>query len=109
MWIISPKALKLFAEAHPEAKRPLDAWRKAAEAAEWGGWGDLKRTFRSADRVGSCVVFDVGGNKYRLIGRVFFASHKLYVLKVMTHAEYDRAKWTSECRCHGPQPKRDDA
>ena len=113
MWIISPKALTRFAQAHPEAKKALDNWRALAERARWANWADLKQTFGSADRVGGCVVFDVGNNQYRLIGRVFFGNHKLYILKVMTRAEYDRkdpgnkrrSRWETECRCHEPQPK----
>lgn len=115
MWIISPKRLDEFARAHPGSKKALDTWRKIADQAKWENWSDLARTFGAADRVGNCVVFDVGGNKYRLIGRVFFGSHKLYILKVMTHAEYDRkdprnkrrSLWETECRCHEPRPERE--
>jgi len=52
-----------------------------------------RTTFPSADLGGNCTVFNVAGNYYRLIARVFFRSHKVYVLRVMTHAEYDREDW----------------
>jgi len=58
----------------------------------------------SADQVGNCEVFDVGSNRYRLIGRVLYP-HKLSVLRVMDHEEYDRAPWASQCGCHSPPPK----
>jgi hypothetical protein len=59
----------------------------------------------SADRVGNCVVFDVGNNRYRLIGRVFYP-YKLYVLRVMDHQEYSRNAWAKQCGCHNPPPTR---
>ncbi|MFM7843934.1 MAG: type II toxin-antitoxin system HigB family toxin [Planctomycetota bacterium] len=62
--------------------------------------------FASASTVGSCVVFNIGGNKYRLITRILFPSQKVFVLKVMTHEEYDEDKWKKQCGCYVPPPKR---
>jgi mRNA interferase HigB len=55
------------------AERFLSAWRKIAEHAEWSNFSSFKQTFGSADQVGNCVVFDVGNNRFRLIGRVNYA------------------------------------
>ncbi|RLS47787.1 MAG: type II toxin-antitoxin system HigB family toxin [Planctomycetota bacterium] len=77
---------------------------KIASKAEWVNFAGLKQTFGAADQVGNCVVFDVGSNRYRLIGRVLYP-HKLSVLRVMDHEEYDRAPWASQCGCHSPPPK----
>jgi mRNA interferase HigB len=66
-------------------QRDLLTWFKVAESAEWANFGALKQTFRSADKVGNCVVFDVGNNRFQLIGRVFYAAGKLYILGVMDH------------------------
>jgi mRNA interferase HigB len=85
--------------------RALSAWYKIASKAEWANLTGLKRTFGPADQVGNCVVFDIGNNRYRLIGRVFYP-RKLYVLRVMDHEEYDRVPWASQCGCHSPPPKR---
>jgi len=52
------------------------------------------------------VVFDVGNNRYRLIGRVNYARGIVYVLKVMDHAEYDKNRWPDDCGCHKPPPKK---
>ncbi|RLS42084.1 MAG: type II toxin-antitoxin system HigB family toxin [Planctomycetota bacterium] len=82
----------------------LSAWYKIASKAEWANFARLKQTFGSADQVGNGVVFDVGSNRYRLIGRVLYP-HKLSVLRVMDHEEYDRASWASQCGCHSPPPK----
>jgi mRNA interferase HigB len=92
------------AEPIERARRDLTAWRASVRAADWTNWGDLKRTFGSADRVGSCVVFDVGNNRFRLIARVMFHNHCVYVLKVMDHEEYDRNAWIEECNCQGAGP-----
>src|SRR4051794_33024994 len=92
------------------AERDLNAWYKLAKAADWDTWAVLKQTFGSADRVGNCTVFDVGNNRYRLIGRVMYEAKIVYVLSVMDHAEYDKRedgkqKWISDCGCNDPPPK----
>jgi mRNA interferase HigB len=81
------------------------AWYKVAKQAGWENFAQLKQTFGSADWVGNCVVFDVGNNRYRLIGRVNFRKYIIYVLKVMDHKEYDKGSWAEECGCHQPPPK----
>jgi mRNA interferase HigB len=88
------------------AERDLLAWYRAARKADWDNWGSLKQTFGSADQVGNCVVFDVGNNRYRLIGRVNYRRGVIYVLKVMDHAEYDRKAWVDACGCHKPPPQK---
>ncbi|MBI3408666.1 MAG: type II toxin-antitoxin system HigB family toxin [Planctomycetes bacterium] len=50
--------------------------------------------------------FNIGGNKYRLITRPLYASQKVFVLKVMTHVEYDKNKWQEECGCFAPPPRK---
>ena len=54
---------------------------------------ELRKTFASADRVGDKVVFNIGGNKYRLIAAVHFSRGKLYIRDILTHAEYDQGGW----------------
>ena len=108
MHVISRSRLRSFWETwrnRADAERALSAWYKIASKVEWANFAGLKQTFGSADQVGNCVVFDIGNNRYRLIGRVFYP-HKLYVLRVMDHEEYDRVPWASQCGCHSPPPKR---
>lgn len=85
-----------------EAERFLRDWIKGARSVEWKDFADLKQTFGSADKVGDCVVFDAGANRYRLIGRVRFRSRRIYILKIMDHAEYDLDKWKDACGCFEP-------
>ena len=105
MWVVSLKRLREFWGLHPHAEVPLRAWFTQTSAADWRTFSELRSTFPSADLVGTCTVLNLGGNKYRLVARVFYASHKVYVLRVMTHAEYDREDWPKQCECHQPPPK----
>jgi len=66
----------------------------------------LKADFGTASLVGSCVVFNIGGNQYRLATRILYPSQKVFILKVMTHGEYDQDKWKEECGCFQPPPAR---
>jgi mRNA interferase HigB len=72
----------------------------------WHSWADVKAEFGSASLVGNCVVFNIGGNKYRLVTRILSPSQKVFILKCMTHAEYDEDKWKGDCGCYeSPPPK----
>jgi len=107
MWIISKKRLKEFWEqpGREDARGPLEDWHTVVGAAEWQNFGDLRRTYGSADVVGDCVVFNIAGNKYRLVVRLRYRSHKVFILKVMTHAEYDRGRWVEQCGCFTEDPR----
>lgn len=111
MRVIAHKRLREFWESRTAdaaiARRDLDAWYRLASAADWANFGALRRTFASADQVGNCVVFDVGNNRYRLIGRVRYATRIVYVLRVMDHQEYDKGAWPAQCGCHEPPPSRE--
>jgi len=61
--------------------------------SDFGSFADLKRVFRSVDKVGKFTVFDVGGNKYRLIAAIHYNRKKVYIRHVLTHAGYDQDKW----------------
>ena len=67
-----------------------------AKRAEWEKFAEVRKTFNTADLVGRFVVFDIGGNKYRLIAAIHFNRGKLYVRHVLTHAEEDAQKWKKE-------------
>lgn len=91
MRVISRKPLREFSAKHPAAKGPLDAWYAEAVRADWASFADVKARYGSADVVaGNRVVFDIGGNRYRLIAKMAYKSRTLYVRFVGTHAEYDK-------------------
>jgi len=72
----------------------------------WQSWGDVKAEFGSVSLVGNCVVFNSGGDKYRLVTRILYPSQKVFILKVMTHEEYDQDHWKTECGCFAAPTKK---
>lgn len=93
MKLISNKALREFALVHPDADAPLQAWRRLIERGSFQSFGQLRATFASADKVGDRYVFNIGGNKYRLVATIAFVPQVVWVKAVMTHAEYDKGAW----------------
>lgn len=93
MRIISNSALRAFAAQHPQADAPLQGWRRVIENNQFNNWAELKAVFNAVDRVGERVVFDIGGNKYRLIAQIRFEKQILYIKAVLTHKEYDKGAW----------------
>lgn len=92
MRVISNKALVDFSVIHFAAREPLQAWRKIIESRPFVNFSDIKAAFNTADKVGNFYVFDIGGNKYRIVAAIHFDFQKLYVRHVMTHKEYDKWK-----------------
>ncbi len=99
MHVISRKRLRDFARIYPDSKAGLDAWYKTASKTNWDTFADLRLTYPHADLVGRCIVFNVCGNKYRLVVTTRFDLGRMYVRGVMTHSEYDRGRWKEECLC----------
>ncbi|GAB4419602.1 MAG: type II toxin-antitoxin system toxin HigB [Anaerolineales bacterium] len=93
MHIISRKALQLFWEKHPDSQTSLLRWFKIVQKTDFDSFAALRRVFPSADKVEQWIVFNIGGNEYRLIASAHFNRHKVYVRHVLTHAEYDRGDW----------------
>ncbi len=91
MRVISRRPLREFSGKHPPAKSPLDAWYAAVRRADWASFADVKATYGNADVVaGNRVIFNLGGNKYRLIAKIAYRCRIVYVRFVGTHAEYDQ-------------------
>ena len=91
MHIISRKPLREFSEKHPPAKTPLDAWFSEVKRAKWANFADIKKVFGSADGIaGNRVIFDIGGNKYRLVVKVAYKTGIVFVRFIGTHPEYDK-------------------
>ena len=91
MQVIAKRTLRLFWGRHPQAEAPLRAWFAIVNAADWTGPAGVKAQFRSADFVGdNRVIFDIGGNKYRLVAHVAYPFGRVLVKFVGTHAEYDK-------------------
>jgi mRNA interferase HigB len=110
MRVISKARLKQFWEipGHEDSEGPLRAWytHVSNRTVAWQSWVDVKAEFGTASLAGNCVVFNIGGNKYRLITRILYPSQKVFILKVMTHKEYDEGTWKEECGCFSPSPRK---
>ena len=95
MRLISNRALREFAALHPAAHAALQGWRRVIETNRFDNWSALRRTFNSVDKVGDRYVFNIGGNKYRLVASIRFEAQVLYVRAVLTHRDYDKGNWIS--------------
>jgi len=96
MRVISPKMLHEFWGVHPSARGPLTNWRRITAKAEWRSFEDVKKSFGTADRYKQFTIFDIGGNKYRLIAAIHYNTGCVYIRHVLTHAEYTRGRWKKE-------------
>ena len=91
--IVSKRRIREFGTRFPKAAEPLKHWANAVQAAAWKNPGAMRADFGSADFVGDLTVFNVGGNKYRLIAFVHYRRQIVYIKNILTHEEYDRGEW----------------
>ncbi len=91
MQVLSKRTLREFWLKHPAARRPLEAWHKIVSKAGWSGPSAIKDAFGTTiDFVGdNRVIFDIGGNKFRLVAHVAYGFKRVLVKFVGTHKEYD--------------------
>jgi mRNA interferase HigB len=92
MQIIAKRTLRAFWEQHPPAEQPLKAWYALVAAARWNSPSEVKAMFgKTVDFVAdNRAIFDIGGNKYRLIVHIAYAYSRVLIKFVGTHKEYDR-------------------
>jgi len=93
MHVITRKRLNEFAARHPDARNALAHWYRLMRRATFRSLAQLRETFPSADLVGKLTVFNIGGNKARLIAALHFNRQKVYIRAILTHAEYDTGSW----------------
>lgn len=95
MHVISKKRLKDFWEIHPSSKVALEAWFKLMRQGSYGMFNALQTTFSKSgvDKVGKYTIFNIGGNKYRVITVIHYNREKVYIREVLTHAQYDKELW----------------
>lgn len=93
MHLITRKTLRTFWQQHPDSKTALERWSQIIERNNFDSFTQLRATFPNADLVGKLTVFNIGGNKYRLIAAIHFNRHKVYIRHILTHTEYDQDNW----------------
>lgn len=92
MKVVGSQPLEDFSAGHPDARGRLSAWYQEAERATWGKWADVKARYPTASSLSdNRVVFNIGGNRFRLLVRIAYDLQIVVILKVGTHADYD--KW----------------
>jgi mRNA interferase HigB len=101
MRIISEKKLRKFWQHHPESESVMREWIKTVKSADWNNFSDVRETFNHADIYGGCTIFDAGGNKYWIIGKIAYQIKVVFIRFVLTHREHDEKKWQSDCKLRG--------
>ena len=91
--LISNKALREFAALHADAAQPMQDFRRKVEKGSFGNFAELRAVFPAVDKVGERCVFNIGGNKYRLVAGVDFAHRRVFIKAVLSHGEYDKEQW----------------
>lgn len=99
MRVIGRVYLEDFWKTHPEAKKPLETWHHVVVNATWKKFADVRQTYPHADYVDHWTIFNVGGNKYRIISNVIFENGDVHVRRVLTHAEYSKDRWKDSTIC----------
>lgn len=101
MILIGKKLIAAFGSSYPQSRRPLAVWESIIKQTNYGSFNELKRTFPSADYVyHQYTVFNIGGNKYRLISEIDYFASVVNVKRVWTHAEYSMKTNEAALRRH---------
>ena len=93
MRVVQRDRIQDFIEKHPDSKTSLDAWMQAMENNHFAHFTRLRQVFGSADYVKPFTIFNISGNKYRLIALIHYILDRVSVEQIFTHAEYDKGKW----------------
>lgn len=96
MHVISRKKLREFCERHSDAGGPLDAWYTVVKHASWQNAAEVREHYPTADPVGKWTIFNVGGNRYRLVTEINYQSQTVFIRHVLTHQEYNRNRWKQQ-------------
>lgn len=99
MRIISKRSLREFWLLNSAAEQPLLQWFNEVKKADWDNFANVRNSFRHADIYRDCIIFNIGGNKYRLITKIRYPKKRVYVRFVLTHRLYDKNTWMEDCEC----------
>jgi mRNA interferase HigB len=92
MRLLGEPLLDEFKKVYPQSAKVLNRWAAVVRAAEWRSFVEVRKTFNTADYVAPHVIFNIGGNKFRLLAIIDFKESVVIVRNVMTHKEYDQWK-----------------
>ena len=92
MHVITQKRIWEAKQQYPTAASALDSWYRIIKKNRFANFAELKHTFKSVDKVGNFYVFNVGGNKIRLIANIQFLTQRVYIRHILMHNKYDSNK-----------------
>ncbi len=93
MHVITQSRIWEAKKKFPESASALDGWYRVVKRNGFNNFAELKKSFNAVDKVGGLFVFDIGGNKLRLISHIHFQRKKIYIRYILTHKEYDKNIW----------------
>lgn len=93
MHVITQSCIWEAKKKYPESANALDGWYRVIKKNQFSHFAELKMSFNSVDKVGNLIIFDIGGNKLRLISTIHFQRKKIYIRQILTHKEYDKNDW----------------
>ena len=93
MRIISKKKIKEFWIKYPDSERPLKVWYSICKNLTFKNFSEIKNIFNSSDFFEDKIIFDIGGNKYRLIVKIQYKIRTIFIKGIYTHKEYEKGKW----------------
>jgi mRNA interferase HigB len=96
MHVISRKKLREYCQNHADSCEALDDWYKISSKANWANLIEVQAVYPKAEAVGNFTVFNIKGNKYRLIASINYEKQIIYLKYVLTHAEYDKETWKND-------------
>ena len=96
MRVISKKALTVFWQRYADAEKPLRFWYTIFKKSDFENFAGIKNAWSAVDKVDKFTVFDIGGNKFRLITIINYRTRKIFVRDVLTHRQYDLENWKRE-------------
>jgi len=96
MHVISYRKLREFAQKHADCREALDNWYKIASKAIWLNLLDVQKVFPSAEAVNNFTVFNIKGNRYRLIASLDYDKQLIYLKYILNHADYDKENWKND-------------
>ena len=96
MHVIGYRRLRTFIERHADCRDALNNWFKVAKKANWSNLVEVQSIFPKAEAVGNFTVFNIKGNRYRLIVSIDYPKQLIFIKYVLTHAEYDKEDWKND-------------
>ncbi|MGD8781464.1 MAG: type II toxin-antitoxin system HigB family toxin [Ignavibacteria bacterium] len=94
--IITRKRILEFSKEHPDSAEPLKRWYRIVKHTNYSSFTELRKTFPHADQVDRFTVFNIGGNKFRLISYIVYTLKRIYIRHILTHTEYNKGKWKEQ-------------